>query len=326
MVVLTDNSVGSVLQRNCLDTTPGKKIMSPASVEKNLPTQSDRGRWMVVAAAVLWSTSGFFAKAPFFDSWPGPVLAFWRATFALLILLPLVRRPRWSMGLIPMACCFAAMNYTYLTAMVLGEASNAIWLQNTAPAWVFLISVFVFGESAGRSDWVLLAFAGLGLGLILFFELRGARPAAVVYGLLAGVFYAGVIVSLRQLREHDSAWLVTVNHAVTAVVLSPFAVQADRQGLWPEGMQWLFLAAFGILQMGVPYALFARGLRTIPSHEAVGIGLLEPLLLPIWVFLAWHHQPSYSAPRWWTLVGGGLIMLGLIYRYIGYFRRKEKPM
>ena len=63
--------------------------------------------------------------------------------------------------------------------------------------------------------------------------------------------------------------------------------------------------------MALPYVFFARGLRSITSQEATGIGLLEPILLPLWVYLAWGEVP---AP--WTLVGGGLILLGLVLRYV----------
>ncbi|MEC9096009.1 MAG: hypothetical protein VX776_05205, partial [Planctomycetota bacterium] len=64
-------------------TEPSEPVGEPG-VRKNLL----RARWMIVLAAVLWSTNGFFAKAPWFDGWPGFVLAFWRAMFACAILLP----------------------------------------------------------------------------------------------------------------------------------------------------------------------------------------------------------------------------------------------
>src|SRR5262245_39304789 len=136
-------------------------------------------RLLVLAAATLWSTSGFFAKAPYFGGWPGPALAFWRAAFACVVLWPLVRRPQWSWKLVPMAAVFAAMNYTYLTAMAKGSAANAIWLQCTAPVWVLLLGVFVFRERAIFRDWLLVAFAALGVGIILFYESRGAGVEAV---------------------------------------------------------------------------------------------------------------------------------------------------
>src|SRR5690348_10431689 len=97
------------------------------------PAELRTARLLVLAAATLWSTSGFFVKAPHLSGWPGPAIAFWRAVFACVVLWPLVRRPEWSWRLIPAAICFAAMNFTYLTAMAKGSAANAIWLQCTAP-------------------------------------------------------------------------------------------------------------------------------------------------------------------------------------------------
>jgi drug/metabolite transporter (DMT)-like permease len=69
--------------------------------------------------------------------------------------------------------------------------------------------------------------------------------------------------------------------------------------------------------MGLPYVLFMRGLRTVPSHEAAGIVLVEPVLVPFWVYLAWHGYPSYQPTAWWTLAGGALILAGLVLRYWG---------
>lgn len=273
----------------------------------------------MLLAALLWSSGGFFAKAPLFSDWPdevrGPLLAFWRATWASMVLLPFVRRPRWSWSLVPMVATFAAMNWTYLTAMSVGEASNAIWLQSTAPLWVFLFGTVCLRETIRGLDWLLLSFGTAGVGLILFFELQGERPAAVGYGLLSGVFYAGVVLSLRHNREHEATWLVGLNHVFTSILFSP--VVLTHAQYWPHGKQWLFLIGFGILQMGLPYVLFARGLKSVPSHEASGVGLLEPVLLPLWVFLAWRHAADYSPPRWWTLVGGALILIGLGVRFVG---------
>lgn len=263
----------------------------------------------------MWSSSGFFAKFHLIDDWPGPLRAFWRAAFACVVLLPLIRRPKWSWKLIPAAATFAAMNYTYLTAMEKGTAANAIWLQSTAQMWVLLVGVLVFRERAVFRDWLLVVLCGLGIAFILAFEAQGKSLEAVTYGLLSGVFYAGVVLSLRQLREFESAWLVGLNHLVTALVLSPWAWESYRSGQhWPSGWLWLLLAGFGILQMGLPYVLFARGLKTIPGHEAAGICLLEPLLVPIWAYFV---TAGHEVPKWWTLAGGGLIFAGLVVRYLG---------
>jgi len=281
------------------------------------------GRLLILAAAVLWSTSGLFAKAPLFGDWPlqlaglpvrGPLLAFWRAVFAGMILLPFIRRPCWKLKLLPMLLAYAAMNYTFLAALTLTTEANAIWLQHTAPAWIFLIGVFVFREPVHRRDPWLLVCCLLGVGLILCCEMGGQAPAGIVFGLLASMSYAGVVLSLRQLRDEDGAWLVFLNNLTTAVLFLPLVLYYD---LWPSGEQTLALSIFGIFQMGLPYVLFARGVRRVTGHEAAGIVLLEPILVPLWVYLAWRHVPSYQAPQWWTLAGGCLILLGLGLRYVG---------
>ena len=170
------------------------------------------GRLLILVAAVMWSTSGLFAKVPLFADWPlqvaglpvrGPLLAFWRAVFASLVLLPFVRQPCWTWKLAPMVLMYAVMNYTFLAALTLTTEANAIWLQHTAPAWIFLIGVFAFHEPVHPRDGWLLGCCLAGVGLILSFELGGQAPLGIVLGLLGGVTYAGVVLSLRHLRDED---------------------------------------------------------------------------------------------------------------------------
>jgi drug/metabolite transporter (DMT)-like permease len=281
-----------------------------------------RGRLWVALAAVLWGSSGLFAKATIFDDWPdewrGVVLAFWRAAFAGVLLLPGVRRPRWDIRLVPLCLAFVTMNVTYLSAMTLTTAANAIWLQSTAPWWVLLFGVAVLGEPFPRSERAPLVVGGLGLALILACEIQGEAPAGVVLGLVSGMSYSGVVLSLRALRGLDTVWIVSVAHLVTAALILPVVCYA---GIWPSGAQLPVLAGFGLFQMALPYVFFGRGLRAITSQEATVIGLLEPILLPVWVYLAWGEVP---AP--WTLVGGGLILAGLVLRYaVPLFKRGVPP-
>ena len=280
-----------------------------------------RARLLVVVAAIMWSTSGLFAKAPIFTSWAfesrGIILAFWRALFAGVFLLPFVRRPRFHWGLVPATLIFAAMNVTYMNAMARTTAANAIWLQNISPAWVFLIGVLFLKETAVRRDWMMLVAASIGVGFILAFELTRSNGsstsiAGVYWGLSSGALLGSVILSLRILRDFDAVWLIALNHLVTAAVLAGF-VLPNYDAPTPSQLGWLF--AFGVFQMGTPYVLFANGVRTIAGHEASFLILLEPVLVPLWVWLAWHQHPEYSAPAWWTFVGGATILGGLVLRY-----------
>ncbi|MEZ6118792.1 MAG: EamA family transporter [Pirellulaceae bacterium] len=275
-------------------------------------------RWLVILTAVMWSTSGLFAKSPVLSQYNGAQLAFWRAIFAGCVLLPFAQRRTWSWSLIPVGLIFAGMNFTYLEAMATTTAANAIWLQSTSPMWVLLIGVFVLQEKSQGLDWVMLAFCLLGIGFILSFELQAALsgatniPAGVIWAVLSGGLLAGVILSLRSLRHMDAVWLVAWNHLVTALVLSPTVVRTDNL---PEVHHLLWFAAFGVIQMGVPYVIFANCVKHLPGHEGAFLILLEPILVPVWVWLAWRHHPSYVSPAWWTLAGGSFILCGLAIRY-----------
>lgn len=287
---------------------------SPATGVTPVPHAPSKhlGRLSVLACALLWSTSGLFVKCGAFDQWPddiqGTLLAFWRALFAGLVLAPTIRRPRWRAYLVPLALCFTGMNITYLTAMVRTTAANAIWLQSTAPWWVFLFSVFLFREPIVRRDLIPLCFGVLGVSTILFFEVRGQAYAGVICGVGAGICYAGVIVFMRQLHAENPAWLVALNHMVAAIVLLPWVIHLDT---WPSLRQLALLMGFGVVQMAIPYILLLRGLRAISSQEAIGIALVEPVLMPFWVFLV-----GFETPDWWTVLGASLILAGLVLRYV----------
>lgn len=297
-------------------------MSSPSDTEAVAPGKL-AGRLCVLAAALMWSSSGLFVKQALFDGWPrecrGMLFAFWRAAFAAAVLLPMIRRPRASPLLAPLALCFMLMNVTFLTSMARTTAANAIWLQSTYPWWVLVFSVVLFGQPIARRELVPLAFGAAGVGMILFCELvpSGAASAAasaptrdalgVACGAASGVCYAAVVVLMWRLSSHDPAWLVSLNHAVTALVLLPWVA---RLGYWPTPDQLVVLAAFGVFQMAIPYLLLIRGLRAIGSQEAAAIGLVEPVLLPVWVLLA-----GLETPKWWTIAGASLILAGLVLRY-----------
>lgn len=280
--------------------------------ESPAPISRLSGQLSVLTAALLWSSCGLFAKAPIFADWPdasrGMVLAFWRALFAAIVLMPFIRRPRLRPPMVTLAFFFTGMNVSYLSAIALSTAANAIWLQSTCPWWVFLMSVLFFREPVIRRDLIPLAFGMAGVGVILVMEIRSQSYLGVSLGLLSGITYGGVVVFMRRLNDENPAWLISLNHLIAAAVLLPWLFWVD---VWPSPWQFCVLAAFGTVQMALPYLFLFRGLRAVTAQEAVAIGLIEPVLMPLWVFLVWGESPQP-----WTLIGGALILSGLGLRYL----------
>jgi drug/metabolite transporter (DMT)-like permease len=276
-----------------------------------------RGRMLILLAAVLWSTSGAFTKMLRQDTGFGlndpPVaplqIAFYRVLFAGLVLVPLLRRGDLSFrpALVGTGVCFAVMNGLFVWALAMGSAANAIFLQYTAPLWMYLICVWGLGEPADRRGAVALGIGMLGVGLIVWDGWVRESPLVIAVALGSGVAYAGVLVGLRIQRGASARWLTVFNHLFSAVVLIPLVWGVPT----PSGAQMLVLVLYGALQMGLPYWLMAQALRSASPQEAGTLTLLEPLLNPLWAFLV---SPATETPSVSTLAGGAFILAAVGYR------------
>lgn len=260
-------------------------------------------------------------------------VAFYRGLFGGLLIVALLRRAdiRFHPAMVGMVAMFTVMSGLYLSALGLGAAANAIFLQNTAPAWVYLCSVWLLGEQPNRRGWqaVLLSLAGAAVIVLggwprhLPPEQYAHAAGVLLMGLGSGAAYAGVILFLRGLRQYASTWLVAINLLGTAAVLALFILLREGAGgflAWaasPTPPQFLVLFAFGLLQMALPYWLFTHGLRTVPAAEAALIGLLEPIFSPLWAYLL---TPETDTPTFSMVIGGGLILLAILWRYVPAFR------
>jgi drug/metabolite transporter (DMT)-like permease len=278
------------------------------------PAHSARDRLLLLAAAVLWSTSGLLMKSPPLEAIAvgerGPLVACFRALLAGLCLAPFVnwKRARFHRRMVPMTLAFAAMNFLFITAMTRTTAAAAIFLQYTGIGWAFLFGILFLKEKVTRENLLALGFGLAGIAWIVGGEWHGSQFLGTLLALGSGLAYGAVIASLRALREENSAWLVVLNHLVSAAVLLPWVI---TQGLIPSGTQWAVIAVLGAFQMGLPYVLFARGLAGVPAQEAGLITLLEAILNPFWVWLFWGEEVATS-----TWIGGGMILTGLLVRYL----------
>ncbi len=279
------------------------------------------GRWLVVAAALMWSSSGVIIKSPPLERLMphadrGPVIACYRAAVAAICLLPFVRwrTVRWRPLLVPLAVCFAAMNVLFISAMTYTTAAAAIFLQYTSTLWAFLFGVLFLKEPLDRRNLITLGFGLAGIVWIVAADFNGERFLGTLLGLSSGLAYGGVVVCLRALRDENSAWLITLCHIVSCVILLPWVL---ARTMTVDGPQWSLIVLLGVGQMAIPYILFSRGIGKIPVQEAALIPLCEPILNPLWVWLCWGER--IPTP---TLIGGLLILMGLVLRYAALGRTR----
>lgn len=259
----------------------------------------------VMGAALLWSSGGLFIKiAPM----PALAVAFGRAlvtgVFYLALFRPRLRAARWST-----AAAYAGMIITFVSATKLTSAANAIFLQYTGPAYVLLLSPWILGEKFRRVDALCVAASLAGMSLFFVGKVEGGQLAGNVLGAVSGVFFALTVLLLRRDARGsggDSLPSMTLGNLLAAALTLPWALPSVPH-LTGNGL--LVLLYLGIVQMGIAYWLFNRGLKRVPAAEASLISMLEPVLNPIWVLLGTGESPTR-----WALAGGGIVVASVIAR------------
>jgi drug/metabolite transporter, DME family len=265
-----------------------------------------RARLSLLFAAVLWSLAGIFIK---FLSLPPLTIVFYRSLFASLFFAFFVRRsiavPR--VALLVSALAYTAAISAFVSANKITTAANAIALQYTAPMFVFMIVHFLFGEKITGASWISLGLGMLGIAVICVGSAGQPDAAGVMIALLSGLLFSIYMVSLRFLKEFNPGTLTFLNNLVCCLILLPL-VGSELSLSLKEG--WI-VAVMGIVQLGIPYWLFSKGLEQISVQEASLIVLIEPVLNPLWVALIVGELPSGA-----TLVGGFCIVGSLAFRYL----------
>lgn len=288
-------------------------------MDPSVSTSSPAGaRLCIVLAALLWSTSGAFAKVLLENTGWGlnepridPLsIAFWRVVFAGVVFVPFLRRGEvafrpalWLTGL-----AFALMNALFVLSMALGPAASSILLQYTAPMWVYVICVFVLGEPAERRGATTLLVGLTGIGLLVAGGWTDNQLPAVAAALGSGLAYAAVTIGLRAQRGVSPCWLTAFNHLFAAAVLAPIICFHPL----PSGPQFAVLIVNGAVRMSLAYWLLAIALRRLSAQEVATLTLIEPVLNPLWAYLA---SPATETPTAWTLAGGACIVGALLWRY-----------
>ena len=114
----------------------------------------------ILAAAVLWSTAGAAIKRCALDGWQiaGGALARRRACSCLLVVREARRRPTLRVLLVAVAYAFTVV--LFVVATKLTTAANAIFIQDTAPLWVLLLSPWLLRERPTRGELLAIPVYG----------------------------------------------------------------------------------------------------------------------------------------------------------------------
>jgi drug/metabolite transporter (DMT)-like permease len=101
------------------------------------------------------------------------------------------------------------------------------------------------------------------------------------------------------------------------LVCVPFlhSIPVAEAGLPKVVFAMAVVAVMGVVQLGLGYYLIAKGMRHLPAVEASLLTLIEPVLNPLWAFIAVQEIPGP-----WALLGGAVIIGSIAYQAAGDYR------
>jgi drug/metabolite transporter (DMT)-like permease len=267
----------------------------------------------LLLAALCWSFGGVLIKS---IDWPPMAIAGGRSAIAIPVLILFSGRPRFtfSRAQIGGALGYAGTVVLFVFATRMTTAANAIFLQYTAPIYVALLGRWYLDERASPIDWLVITVALGGIALFFIDRLTTAGFWGNIIALGSGLAFATVALCLRKEKAGSPVASIILGNLLVALAGAPFILRAPSLG--EGGLARLLL--LGVVQLGLPYLLYAIAIKQVTALEATLIPLLEPVLNPLWVMLALGERPGP-----WSVVGALLVLGAVLLR--GVIMMKRKP-
>lgn len=276
------------------------------------------GRWFVLAAAVLWGTTGTAQAFAPQDAEPVAVGAVRLAVggAALLALAGargvLRNGTRWPLNsTVFSAGSMAAYQLFFFAAVATtGVAVGTAVTIGSSPVLAGVLGLFLRGERPERRWLLATGFAIAGCGQLVFSGSSvSVEPAGVLLALGAGTAYAVYAVSSKGLLEgRPPDAVMAMVFCLGALFLSPFLFMLDLN--WLTQARGLFVALhLGLVATAAAYALFARGLTAVPVATAVTLSLAEPLTAGTLGVLVLGERLTTGAVMGVALLLAGLVLL-----------------
>lgn len=266
-------------------------------------------------------------------SWGGPLVRYatapalavaaWRVAFSVAFIAGVVLwRDRgrairrlsgsdWGLGLL--AGVFLAGHFwSWIASLSYTTVASSVVLVNTQPIFVALLSIAFLGERPTRRQWMGIAVAVVGAGVIGWGDFAGG-PEPLLGDLLAvagAVFVSLYYVIGRRLRQRLELWdyIAVVYGAAAAVLLGATAALPGVDVVGYPATDWLVFLALAAGPMMIGHTGVNYALRYIPAYVANLALLGEPIGATL---LAWWLPGIRERPSVQLLMGGALVLAGI---------------
>jgi DME family drug/metabolite transporter len=302
-------------------------------------TAASRGLTLVVLAALCWGTSGVSGRVVADRTDLGPLdIAWHRMAIGAVVLLAahlLTSRRRAGTRVAPtrplavrlalVAAGLAVYQLAYFAAVAEAGVSIATLVAlGLAPLLIAVGAALLGHGRPDRATLVALAAALTGLGLLVGLTAGASTGTAVLLGALLAVGSAlgYALVTLTSGAVPAGVPVTLAGFVGGAALLTPVVLAAGLHTT-ADPVALATLVYLGVVPSAVAYALFFRGLRTVPGAVAAIATLLEPVTATLLATVFLGERLPLGA------LAGGLLVLaavaGLYLRRLGSGDRSVVP-
>lgn len=210
------------------------------------------------------------------------------------------------------ACSVAFFNFCYFKTMTLTSLSVAAVLLYTAPAFVMLMSAFLFKEKLSVKKLAALVLAFLGCAFVSGI-VGGAgvlSPTGILYGLGAGFGYALYsIFSRYALMRGYSSVTISFYTFLFSAAATFFFVDAGRV-FTVIGQSGILLGKTIFLVLLVtlfPYLFYTKGLNGMENGTASVIASIEPVVATLVGVFIYKEKLNV-----WNITGICLVLCSIV--------------
>lgn len=256
-------------------------------------TKERKATLQMLLCATLWSIAGILFKL---IPWNGFAVAGMRSLIAGITIYVCMR----LMGLhyifnrkTLIAGFFSGCTYLCFTvANKLTTSANAIVLQFTSPIFIIIYSALFFGRVPRKQDVAVVLATLFGISLFFFDQLKPGYLLGNFVAIAAGMFMAGMYVSVGEIEEEERFSGILNGQALTFLVGFPVFL-ATKPPITATAVTALVI--LGVFQLGLSYVLYVKASKYCPPLACCLLGAVEPLLNPVWVFLFNGEKPGVFA-------------------------------
>ena len=293
--------------------------------------QKNRSMTQLISSLLIFGSVGLFV---YNSTLPAAQLAWMRAVIGCCVLgaalLCLRQRVQWDLlrQKLPLLFCSGAaigINWIFLfQSYQYTSMANTTISYYCAPVFVVLLSPLVFKEKLTGAKLACIACCALGVAMVAgafggTAAIGSNNALGVAYGVIAAVFYAGVMVLNKFLKGLSGLQSTLMQLFFAALVLLPYVLLTQHTPLTQISRSTLVsVLILGAVHTGIAYLLYFSALPMLSAQTAAVLSYIDPVTAILLSALV-LRQPMSPVQ-----IGGACLILGATFVSEWVAGRKRK--